>query len=192
MKAIPRASEVAQALKASEIAVKEALRELNRTAGTLMTKGDYSGAEELASKGRQMQEFQVKVHELCRAWKEIRSGATAGSDVPRTPLWVYYQPILTALADAGGSARRSDLEPAVRIALASQLQSSDDTPMAGGKARWQVMIRRARKHMVSEGWLGTGNGPMWRITEEGRRVAKEGGVRQRKAMNNHEQRRNNL
>ncbi len=185
MKPILRASEVTQALKASETAVKEAIRQLNRTAGTLMAKGDYSGAEELASRGRKMQDFQAKVHELRRAWKEIKSGATGSAGGPKTPLWVYYQPILKALVEAGGSARRSELEPAVRVVLGSELQPGDETPMARGRARWRVMIQRARKHMVSEGWLETGTGSMWKITKEGRRVAKEGVVRQRKAIDNH-------
>ena len=177
MKAIPRAREVAQALKASETAVKEALCELNRTAGTLMAKGDYSGAERLASKGRQIQEFQARVIELRRAWKEIRIGVKGNSDGLGTPLWACYQPILKALAAAGGSARRSDLEAAVRGALGDQFQPSDETLMAGGQARWQVMIRRARKHMVNEGWLETGTGATWKITKEGHRVANEGGAR---------------
>ena len=151
-----------------------------------MAKGDYSGAEALAFRGRKMQEFQARVHELRRAWKEIRSGATGGAGEPKTPLWVYYQPILKALVEAGGSARRSELEPAVRVILGSELQPGDETPMAHGRTRWQVMIQRARKHMVSEGWLETGTGSRWRITEEGQRAAKEGSVQPRKAKGNHE------
>ena len=184
MKPIPCAGEVAQALKASETTVKEAIRQLNRTAGTLMAKGDYSGAEALAFRGRKMLEFQARVHELRRAWKEIRSGASGSAGEPKTPLWFYYQPILKALVEAGGSAQRSELEPAVRVILGSKLRPSDETLMAGGRTRWQVMIQRARKHMVSEGWLETGRGSRWRITKEGRRVAKEGVVQQRIATDN--------
>ena len=186
MKPIPRAGEVAQALKASEAVVKDAIRQLNRTAGTLMAKGDYSGAEALALRGRKMLEFQARVNELRRTWREIRRGATGNVAEPKTPLWVYYHPILKALVEAGGSARRSELEPAVRVILGNELQPGDETPMARGRTRWQVMIQRARKYMVNEGWLETGTGSRWRITEEGRRVAKEGNAQQRKAMGNHE------
>ena len=145
-----------------------------------MAKGDYSGAETLAFKGRKMLEFRTRLHELRRAWKELRSGATARAGEPKTPLWAYYQPILKALVEAGGSARRSELEPTVRVILGSELQPGDETPMAGGRIRWQVMIQRARKYMVSEGWLEPGTGSRWTITEEGRRMAREGSVQQAK------------
>ena len=173
MKAIPRTKEVAQALRASELAVKEALKELNHAAGTLMAKGDYSGAEALAAKGREMQEFCARVQGLKREWKALRSGGSRKSDSshgPSTPLWGYYQPILKALVAGGGSARRAELEPDVLKLMADCFQAADEETMARGQTRWQVMIRRARKHLVGEGWIEDRAGP-WTITPAGRRVA---------------------
>ena len=43
--------------------------------------------------------------------------------------------------------------------------------MANGRARWQVMIRRARKHMVKEGLLDSDTRMDWKITQQGRKTA---------------------
>ena len=43
--------------------------------------------------------------------------------------------------------------------------------MANGRARWQVMIRRARKHMVKEGLLDGDTGMEWKVTQQGRKAA---------------------
>ena len=176
MKAIPRARAVRQALRTTEIAVRDALKELNKTAGDLMAKGDYTGAEALAAKGRQIQEFRGRIRELRREWKELRTGKADNGEVrgKSTPLWAYYQSILRALVEAGGAARRTALEPVVRKLLQDTVQPGDDEPLARGQARWQVMIRRARKPMVAEGWLEPGVGPTWRITDSGRRSATNG------------------
>ena len=50
------------------------------------------------------------------------------------------------------------------------LQPSDHDPMARGQVRWQVMIRRARKHLVSEGWLDKGRGSLWTTSDAGRQA----------------------
>jgi hypothetical protein len=47
--------------------------------------------------------------------------------------------------------------------------------MAGGRERWQVMIRRARKHMFKEGWLSSRSNKVWEITAAGRQVAEKQG-----------------
>ena len=100
MKAIPRARAVRQALRTTEIAVRDALKELNKTAGDLMAKGDYTGAEALAAKGRQIQEFRGRIRELGREWKELRTGKADNGEVrgKSTPLWAYYQLILRVLS----------------------------------------------------------------------------------------------
>ena len=81
-------------------------------------------------------------------------------------MWAYYQPILKA--EAGGTARRTDFEPAVMNLMSAALQPGDREPLGRGTERWQKMIRWARKHLVAEGWLEAGSGPVWRITESGR------------------------
>ena len=89
----------------------------------------------------------------------------------QTPLWEYYQPILQALIDLAGTARIAEIESAVRLLMKDRLVKGDLSSMAKGRARWQVMIRRARKHMVKEGLLDSDTGMEWKITQQGRKAA---------------------
>lgn len=174
MKRIPNAREVDQALRSVRTAVKEALKELNEAAGQVMAKGDYSTAESLAAKGREIRDFQSEVDALRKRWRELRGGGGGGAGkATTTALWAYYQPILKALTEAGGEARRGELEPTVERLMSSTLQPGDRHPMARGQERWQVMIRRAHKPLVAEGWIEDGSGAVWRITDAGRRAAEE-------------------
>lgn len=173
MKRIPNAREVAQAIRAVRTTLKGSLKELNKTAGAAMAKGNYELGESLAARGREIQDFDAAVQELAARWKELRrTGATDRPDGEQTtPLWAYYQPILKALCECGGEARRTDLEPIVERLLADSFQSGDRTKMARGQERWQMMIRRARRHLRQEGWIEDHTGVVWRITGEGRRAA---------------------
>ncbi len=139
MKRVPNSREVAQSLKAVHSSVKQALKELNQSAGQLMAKGDYSSAEALAAKGREIREFQAQVEVLQQRWRELRGSRSASSDSKKTttPLWAYYQPILKALAEAGGEARAVDLESSVERNLGEMLQPSDRVEMSHGRQRWQ-------------------------------------------------------
>ena len=175
MKRVPNAREVGQSLKVVRSAVKQALKELNESAGQLMARGDYSSAEALAAKGREIQGFQAQIEGLQQRWRELRGSGSASSGAKKTttPLWAYYQPILKALAEAGGEARAVDLESPVERFLGEMLQPCDRVDMAHGRQRWQVMIRRSRKHLVAEGWIQDASGRLWRITEAGRRAAEK-------------------
>ena len=172
MKRIPRSRDVTQAFRGVDSSLKDSLKELNQLAGQLMTKGDYSGAEALAAKGREIQQFRAEVSALGKRWREL-NGKRPQAKENSTALWSYYRPILQALSNIGRPARRADLEAEVERIMADALVLGDKQPMARGRQRWQVMIQRARKHMVSEGWLEKGNKLEWRITETGRRVAVE-------------------
>jgi len=45
--------------------------------------------------------------------------------------------------------------------------------MARGTERWQIMVRRSRKSLAAEGWIEDRSGPVWRITDAGRRAAEK-------------------
>jgi hypothetical protein len=79
----------------------------------------------------------------------------------------------TSIIAVGGEATRGKVEPQVESLMRDTLRPGDQETMARGLKRWQVMIRRARKHLVSEGWIEDGAGPTWRITSAGRRAADE-------------------
>ena len=57
--------------------------------------------------------------------------------------------------------------------MSSSLQPGDRTGTGRGRERWQVMVRRARKPLITEGWIEAGTGKLWKITEAGRRAAEQ-------------------
>jgi hypothetical protein len=168
---VPHARGVDAALRSVEAAARRTLKGLNQAASKRMAKGDYGGTEALAAKGREIGQFQSAVEELRRRWRELCDSGDGGSKEPVTPLWAYYQPILQALVQLGGQARRTELEPQVERLMSTSLQAGDRDTLARGRERWQVMIQRARKHLVSEGWVNDGRGKVWIISEAGRQVA---------------------
>jgi hypothetical protein len=176
MKRIPRSHEIDVAFKALKAEVKAALAELNRAAGRTMARGDYSTAETLAARGKELQGFIVEVDSLRGRWRALRSGPGRGGGGAATPLWAYYQPILKAIASLGGEARRKDLEPVVLNLMGPTLTPSDHAAASGGRERWQVMIIRARKHVIAEGWMESKPGSVWAITEAGQKAAKAAAV----------------
>jgi hypothetical protein len=91
----------------------------------------------------------------------------------RTPELAFFRPILQALSDLGGSAKRSDvfimLEQSMRDVLKPidyQILSSE-----AEQVRWQNSAQWARNLMVKEGLLQS-DSPVgiWEITEKGRVV----------------------
>ena len=94
--------------------------------------------------------FRIEVESLHTRWKEIKGGPQGTAKAPQTPLWEYYQPILEALVDLDGAARIAEIESAVGLLMKDRLVEGDLSIRANGRARWQVMIRRARKHIVKE------------------------------------------
>jgi hypothetical protein len=172
MSRIPGARGVDQSLQSVRTAVKQALRGLNQAAAQQMGKGNYAVAEGLVSRGREIQQFHEQVESLRKRWREVRRGRDGSIEKkPKTAQWAYYQPILKALAEAGGAAGRVELEPSVARLMSGALQPGDHEPLGRGTERWQVLIRRARKHLAAEGWIEAGPNRTWRITEAGRRAA---------------------
>ena len=173
MKRIRHAGGVDRALRSVRLAVQRALKGLNQTASQVMARGDYAAAEVLAAKGREIRLFQTDLEAMRKRWRELCGRGGRGSKQSVTPLWAYYQPILKALVQVGGECRRSDLEPQVERLLGPELPPGDLAPVGRGGERWRVMVRRARKHLVAEGWIEDGRGPVWRITDTGRRAAEK-------------------
>jgi Mrr restriction endonuclease-like protein len=170
---VPHAQGVSSALRSLRGAATKALKGLNQTAAQRMAKGDYAAAEAVAAKGREIRQFQREVEELRKRWREIRGTGGSKPKSATTPLWAYYQPILQGLVEAGGEALPSDLERLVERIMATSLQPGDKSPMAGERERWRVMLRRARKALIAEGWIEDGNRKLWEITDSGRRAAEK-------------------
>lgn len=169
---IPHSQSVARALRNVRTATKKTLKGLNVVAGQRMAKGDYSAAEALAAKGREIRQFLQQSDALLGTWRGLsgRAKAAGTSKGETTPLWAYYQPILKAIVAAGGQCTRDDVEAAFEKSSDGLLQPGDRL-LSGGRERWKVMIRRARKPLKAEGWIASSSGPSWKITEAGRRAA---------------------
>jgi hypothetical protein len=89
-----------------------------------------------------------------------------------TPLWEFYRPILQALAALGGIASRNEIESKLEETIRGNLKDGDFALNAQSVPRWKIMVRRARKHMIKEGFI-TGEIPFkWKITGKGDQAAK--------------------
>jgi len=84
----------------------------------------------------------------------------------RTPMGDYYQPILQALNESGGSAKVNDVLERVEQLMKDVLREVDYEPLASdGMLRWRKTAQWARDAMVREGLLKS-NSPrgIWEIT----------------------------
>jgi hypothetical protein len=173
VKRIPHAQGVVRALRSLWAAAKKSLKGLNLAAGQRMAKGDYATAEILAAQGKEIREFQSEVEALRRRWRELCRAGGSGAKMATTPLWAFYQPVLRGLVQAGGECRRTDVEAHVERLMSAALRPGDRATTGRGSERWRVMVRRARKPLIAEGWIEDRTGSLWRITEAGRRAAEQ-------------------
>jgi hypothetical protein len=178
MTRLPHSREVSRALRTLKAAADKVIRELNRIAGQKIARGDYSAAEELAARGKGLTQFQADIRVLQEKWRATSLPSTSRVKGNITPLWRYYQPILQALIQRGGEGKAKDVESGVGKLMATALLAGDKVSMAQGRERWKVMVRRARKPLISEGWIEDADGAVWRVTEAGKRVADNGVERQ--------------
>lgn len=172
MKRIVGARDVDAALKSTMSTVKSCLNGVHQKAAHAMGKGKYEVAEQFIVRGKEIQVFQLELGVLRNKWRALKSGNSAiGKKSEVTPLWQYYQPILKALVELGGKGTREDISPHVEKLMRPNFLPRDTDKMSGGRQRWSIMIRRARKHLTTEGWLEVGGGKNWSITPEGRKAA---------------------
>lgn len=173
MPPVPNKRPVSIAIRSAQRALKQAVKEVNHAAADLAKKGKYEHAEAVMSKGRELLRFREEVVGLEKKWKQVCKqapgvGKTAG-EISLTA-WQYYPPITRCLIALGGKASLKELEDEFLKQMEGHLQTGDHAPSSNGRERWQVMIRRARKHMVQEGWLSAGSTKFWEITASGRKL----------------------
>ena len=178
MAAIPNKRAVSQALRSARRALKQTIKEINQTAADLAKKGDYERAEAAMTKGRELMCIREEIAGVEQKWKQICGSGKAQNEASggvSLAAWQYYSPIVRSLVALGGKASLSDLEAEFLRQMEPHLRVGDRSRMAGGQERWQVMIRRARKHMFKESWLSSGSSKLWEITAAGRQVAEKQG-----------------
>lgn len=173
MKAVFGIEQVDKAFIYAERKVKDSLRKINREAGRLLSNGDYPGMEALVQMARAVQGFQSDLNDLRAKWRDLsRQGKPKNLGKEEiTPLWSYYQPLLRMLVELGGDATRHEIENAYEERLQELAKNGDKEIMGNGSPRWKVMIRRARKPMIKEGFLDSSKKGRWGITAVGRQAA---------------------
>jgi hypothetical protein len=171
MTRIPHTKGVTKAIRQVRDATQRSLRALNQAASQRMAKGDYATAEALAAKGREIRKFINDIDLLRNRWSGLLGVQKNQEKGTQTPLWMYYQPILQSIIQNGGESLRINVEEYVEIIMKGKFQANDNEMLSRGRERWRVMVRRARKHLVQEGWLEDTRGKAWIITEAGRRAA---------------------
>jgi len=176
MAQVPRNQEVMRAIRSLGRQSRLATKEVNQQAARRLARGDYAGAQSLIEVAQAISAFGNEVLALNGRWREVRSagkGPKKGKDT-QTPLWEFYRPILQAIVSLGGEATRKQIEGKLQETLTSSLKEGDSVTNAHGVPRWTIMVRRARKHMIAEGFV-TGDNPLkWKITSKGEQAAKSG------------------
>ncbi len=171
---LPRGPQIRKAYKALIREIDLSLKEVNRRAAKLMQRGNYAGAQQVMSQAQAVQAYLTEVKAMQKRLGAIRGGG--GGKVKATKnqqhaLWEYYQPILKALAAIGGEGTRSEIEDKFAELFPDWLQPGDQAMMSGDRPRWKVMIGRAKKPMLAEGFVEAPNVMRWRVTEDGRKAA---------------------
>jgi hypothetical protein len=89
----------------------------------------------------------------------------------------YEAPILRALAERGGSARRKDVLAAVGAAMAERF-GSGDREIVDGKPRWQADVDVARRRLFERGLVARGSREgVWVLSKVGaQRAGQSGGT----------------
>lgn len=177
MTKVPGSGNVERALRGVRRELKSSLRQINQQAARLLTKGNYSGSQMLVDVARMVNGFEAEVEGLRGKWRSLR-GSSGGSDhaAEQTPLWGYYKAILQTLISAEGRSTTTELITGLEPSVAKIFKPGDFETMSNGRPRWQVMIRRARRPMIKEGFIEADRGKEWHITSAGRKAAAAQGL----------------
>jgi hypothetical protein len=176
MAKVPRSQEVIRAIQSLVRQIKLATKEANQLAAKRLTRGDYVKAQTLIDTAKSVSAFGNEVAGLLGRWKEVRltnKDSKKGKD-NQTPLWEFYRPILQALVSIDGEGTRQELEKKFEETMINNLKEGDFVKNTHGMPRWKVMIRKARKHMITEGFISGEKPHIWMITSKGEQAAKSG------------------
>jgi predicted CopG family antitoxin len=95
------------------------------------------------------------------------SRATPGSILPERE---YWRPILSIIAEAGGSAAASDVIDVLGERMKDAFKARDLDLLKMGEVRWRNRARFARLRMREQGLLSqTSHRGLWEITDAGHR-----------------------
>jgi hypothetical protein len=170
---IPGSREVDRLMRRVLDALKAVIKQSNQRAAKHIARGNYAGAQAIVEAARKVPALRGRLKDFREEWRTISVANNSAGDAKaaRTPLWGYYKMILTVLADLGGEATLAQLYSHLTPQADALFKEGDLRPDAKGTVRWQVMVRRARRAMVQEGWIEAKPSNRWHLTEEGKRAA---------------------
>lgn len=120
---------------------------------------DKSSAPEVKQVGR------IATRKARRVRRKRKSRIQAGILFPEAE---YVIPLLSALAERGGSAQIRDVIEAVGEKLRDQFTAADKERTASGVVRWQNRVQFVRLRLVKEGLLASDSGRgVWSLTDAG-------------------------
>ena len=159
--------------------------ELNKHAKQLMDEQKYLEAKEIIAKAENVIAFEVKVKNLRQEWADL-NGPIRVRKTPRdkkktyrklqkglrTPDEVFKVPILQALENLGGSAKKSEVCVELEKLMKDQLNVYDWQSLPSNKKslRWKNTAAWARQTLVKEDFLSSASPRgIWEITEAGKK-----------------------
>jgi hypothetical protein len=174
---IPGGKEVEHSLKQALKDIKASIKQTNVYAGKLVSRGDYTEAEELISVAQKISDFALKVEALTDQWQEIvgKQNLKGKGKENHMPLWQYYTPTLQSIINLGGSAKTEEIRHDIE-SKAGSLFPMTETILKGDQPRWFSMVRRALGAMEKEGFVQRIK-KEWQITPTGRKASESELVR---------------
>lgn len=109
--------------------------------------------------------LRVYTHGMARSKEErarlaalVKGEWTSSAGEPPVPLGQlhtkdYVTPIITALQDLGGSARKQEITRAVKAELGSRMSPIDRERLPSGMPRWLTRLAKARANLIRDGVL---------------------------------------
>jgi len=166
---------------------------INKVGARSLEGRDYEGAREALGRASRATTLRDKLVSLRKEWEALtvshrgdeeeemtraeRSNVGHLQRGLRTPEKAYYQPILEALNELGGSARMNDVVVRVEQLMKGVLIRVDYEPLASDPEmlRWRNTAQWARNSMVKEGLLKSDSPRgIWEISEAGRMALTRG------------------
>jgi len=165
---------------------------INKIGSKSFEERDYDSARDALDSANHITAFRDKVVSLRKEWETLAAaqGDNEREEIihaerrnlgrlqrgMRTPEAAFYQPILKALLDLGGSAKIGDVLARLEPTMKGVLTAVDYEPLSSDTEmlRWRNTAQWARYSMVKEGLLKS-NSPrgIGEITEAGRKAVQK-------------------
>ena len=161
--------------------IENEIKAANRVGACAFERGDHRSARDVLKRAEELKDLNDRIETIRSEWKTLFPGEgngggdennNGGSLEPgvRTPENRYYRPILEALRELGGSARKSEVLERVFQRMKDMLQEVDFEPLAStpGAPRWKNTAAWARNTLKGRGLMRKDSPHgVWEISDSG-------------------------